>query len=478
MLIIMIMRWSGDSPVERQHTESPDKQREIFDTQITASARKWLNLYIQATGTERAEVHAVVHAGTNVRTRYVPVLNRSDDEKLEKKDFTGQIHQQCPLCPHVSILEASQKATLDKSCWVWAHIGKHMFELLEGAQNGSAHCQWKNCAYVVKGVENSANLKRIHYGNMHGKVWLERHGTVVLMNCYCTDPGCQRQYINHDDLCRHLSGIECPMCAKSFLSHSGMQTHYRKYDWHEQVIPGWFRCDIDIYKFDNTWGEYKIVQKDRLLTLSGLQCPWCSVSDKYFKTQAALKRHCDSIHSGEPWPYAVTLEHQCGLIFPSLGALKTHERNSHSVLREQRENPWNINRQYRGMELSQQVTADLRQACQKQQVPRPVLLSVGLDGFTCNTTLLSKWLEDINLDFTFVVVTKSIPNLNPQHFIFLDDSYIGVYESTVLQRSLLDRSKAPVVYAELLDHWDAMQGTKDQQAKFIRPRNFWQDMDL
>lgn len=63
------------------------------------------------------------------------------------------------------------------------------------------------------------------------------------------------------------------------------------------------------------------------------------------------------------------------------------------------------------------ITSELHDAClgeRSSKRPDPAFISVGLDAFTCNTSLLSTWFQSYgDLDLDFVVLTKGLATLDP-----------------------------------------------------------------
>lgn len=116
--------------------------------------------------------------------------------------------------------------------------------------------------------------------------------------------------------------------------------------------------------------------------------------------------------------------------------------------------------------------------------PRPIVISVGLDGFTCNTKLLTEWLQRINVNFNLAIVTNSLAGLDHSHFWTVDDkTFVATFNSNDLLRSLLDPTRAPENHRELIDLWNNKQGVKDGESAFcarrnVRPKALMDDVQL
>jgi hypothetical protein len=132
--------------------------------------------------------------------------------------------------------------------------------------------------------------------------------------------------------------------------------------------------------------------------------------------------------------------------------------------------------QLRAIRFTKAIIAHL-QAAHDASLP-PVLVSMGIDGFTSNTRRMSDFLIAAP-PFTFVIVQsarsqyaglEALAFANP---IPVDGFHVAKYDSATLLRQLTSPSPDPALIpsARLFAHWDEMQETKNKQSKNIRPRN-------
>lgn len=181
-----------------------------------------------------------------------------------------------------------------------------------------------------------------------------------------------------------------------------------------------------------------------------------------------LRNHCDTMHANEPVPWSITTENQCGLAFASNEELRNHRFVCHEDSSLQREG----NRlPERGNEWTRAITTDLDELVKSTTTGRPVLLSVGADGFTCNTLLMSLWLQQRDRRFVFAITHDNASTLNLTYLTQVGKSYVTTYDLQVLSRYPRDTVDEDPRHANLLDYWERLQGTKNMHSKNITTRN-------
>jgi hypothetical protein len=156
---------------------------------------------------------------------------------------------------------------------------------------------------------------------------------------------------------------------------------------------------------------------------------------------------------------------KCSNFYLDLEKLLAHEGRIHvKVPRNPRENTL----RNRAAKFTTAITRDLQQLASINS-PAPILLSLGFDGYTCNTTLLLSWLHDIDINFALAICTKPIiSGINDKYFPKVDNLYFGLYDSRTLQAYREDRSRASTECIELFDHWDGLQQAKDCQLEHVK----------
>lgn len=115
------------------------------------------------------------------------------------------------------------------------------------------------------------------------------------------------------------------------------------------------------------------------------------------------------------------------------------------------------------------VTTDLERLC--RTVEKPVLLSIRLDGFTCNADLMNIWLRNRSQNFIFVATLEDDTAMDVSQFIKVDNSYIGTWDSKILLDHMKNPVQQPARYDALLEFWVGQQGSQDAWSRYIRARN-------
>ncbi|KAH5280496.1 hypothetical protein HBI72_020880 [Parastagonospora nodorum] len=205
-------------------------------------------------------------------------------------------------------------------------------------------------------------------------------------------------------------------------------------------------------------------------------CPLCHVtashsvhiSDSMIQKKAGSEKqllaHYNKQHGDELWPYTVDGMFKCSRLFPDKGKLLQHETQYHNV---QDTEKW---RRLRAATLTSAIIEDLQQLASKHS-PTPILLTLGFDGFTCNTARLLVMLQNVDLRFQLAICTNDIYDMDRTHFTRIDRSYFGFYDSETIRTYLEDRSCANDKYLQLFEVWDGLQQGKDLQSRFRRHRN-------
>ncbi|KAH8640426.1 hypothetical protein IG631_03367 [Alternaria alternata] len=130
-------------------------------------------------------------------------------------------------------------------------------------------------------------------------------------------------------------------------------------------------------------------------------------------------------------------------------------------------NDWSERKPTREIEWTRAITMDLDELA--QSTTTPVLLSIGADGFTCNSLLMREWLKERARNFIFAVTHDNESTLDTDYLTPVDESYVTTYDLRMLSRQSSDKQDPR--HVDLTDYWDRLQSTKNGVSKNIRTRN-------
>ena len=509
--IIIIIRWSGIAWFWKTYclrVQAAGGKLDVgrFRTVVESLARERLAIYLEACGDGTAieDLHIIVYAGTDIHTWSVPCSIKFDEavgpfeeavepfeesvepfqeavepfeEAVEKAaeppSANGDQSLKCPIGSCKKKWLKEDRRTLNE---MLKHLQTHMPSPIQSIDSEGKiiyRCPIESCKFKSSSA-NAMKRTTIHIGRIHSKHWLEEQLTKGL----CIVPR------NLEELLEAGSDLQCPYCECSYTgTHAdfNLNQHMRKSHFREDNLPGWFTCE-HVHEGDlgASWDELPRFVRERLV-LSKSVCAHRTAAGEECPGGTANKRHYASHHGGSPWPFHVDEEIGiCRARFSSPEGLQKHERMSHKTLVGKTrvgkntsvpQAPRKRTGGSRAMPWTMAITADLHAACQQQSETQPVLLSAGLDGFTSHTGRLLTWLQQVDLTFTFAIVTNSIPTLDAQYFIQARSAYVSSYDSHSLRAALLVCSQAPAKYATLFAYWNRLQAMKDAQAALSKHRN-------
>ena len=128
-----------------------------------------------------------------------------------------------------------------------------------------------------------------------------------------------------------------------------------------------------------------------------------------------------------------------------------------STAEEKEDLRWHVRRAFY---FTKAILADIKKA--NVAGITPTLLSVGLDGFTCNRKALSAWLEvNEDIDFEIVFRFRSLNyGMQEEHVDVHANVYWAAFSSDALRKALNgDQSDQRLV--QVLESMDKLQGIKD-----------------
>jgi hypothetical protein len=489
--IIVVLRWSSDAPWWRKSTED-----EVVETILLDLAMPRVQSYLAAAGLPANGVHVIIHAAANIRTRYMPVLHISQNEppavvsQNKLPEVTDGFSVSCPFCDWTSTHKDFHKLLDGVNRHYPTHHPHFSATVIAGqlqpdGKEWSYTCREDDCDKKIKSKRKAAIYAsaRVHWAVKHGSVWLDEQEKSLQIRCHCEDCTSDGNgiWINLDDLRTHAKGAHvCLFCSKStsFSSSKARNGHMSVHHWDETTPAGWHRCDLVAVDRSNCpWSAMSAVLKRRLLWVSGRKCVWalndanCCETSREFRSDRQLEKHYDLAHANENWPESSANELACGSLIPEGGNVDRHLYLVHPETYHAKGKPSSREQadQKRAQLFTNAITTDLRSL--SDGVIPAVLLSVGLDGFTCNTSLLQPWLKEIDLDFELAIWTGHIPAMSEQHFAQVDTAYVGRYDSRELMRCLEDRTQAPEAYINLINVWEDQQRHKEEHKRLYAPRN-------
>ncbi|KAJ4368129.1 hypothetical protein N0V83_006484 [Neocucurbitaria cava] len=485
--IVIIVRWSSRPLWLDQMTLLGKSSRSAVIQRIRNIAQARFVRYIESTGDTRTEADVVILAAMRVQTIYFPcgirVSKANQNEgsirdshtNEDEENQTVEVTMRCPCCIHkVTMIKDDNKGTITRRYdTIKRHVGIHMnteFPVATRQEtNGLWHadCPWPNCDWDAS-KETERMVKKMfkeHLGGKHAEEWLENNTKDIAASCNCGLSGCRQTYQlprQWSDFQKHTKSI-----SGAFLSRK-------------------VQCAWDVYTSDittKTWSEFLEVLRDRLLRTTDLKCSWALANQEdcdrtafaSFASEAELLQHYDADHSGHIWPLPVGKETRC-LKKMSPYQLARHETYCHVLRVVSETRPGridNVQGQRQAYGFTNLVTAELRKAASGQtEALQPVLLSVGIDGFTCNTALMREWLQvEEDLNFTFAMTTEALVTLDPRHLQGGVDCYTGLYNAQEMREALIDRGQASSKFLDLFRVWDAQQQAKDAQSEYLVIRN-------
>jgi hypothetical protein len=496
--IIVVLRWSSRPNWWLKSTDS-----ELVETILLDLAMPRLQTYLTAAGLPTEDVHVIVHGATNIRTRCMPVLQVSQNEppavvsQNDPPEIADGFSVSCPFCDWTS----TQKTILQVLRSVHRHYPTHHPHFSTTVIAGQLQFDGKEYSYTCReddcDMKHKAKLKksvytstREHWATRHGSAWLDEQGKPLQIKCHCEDCTSDGDVIwtDLDDLRKHAkAAYACPLCSKSnnFTTSQARNIHIFVYHWDETTPAGWHRCDLAaVDKSNCPWSAMSKNFRIRLILVSGKKCVWalnganCCETSPEFRSDLQLGKHYDLVHANEIWPDSSGSEFTCGFMVPEDQSFDRHFLMSHPEMFRSKKKTFcpkeqMLFREQTGLKRAQlftkAITRDLRSS--SHGVIPAVLLSLGLDGFTCNRSLLQLWLKEIDLDFEFAIWTGHIPAMSEQHFTQVDEVHIGRYESRELLRCLENRAQAPEAYTSLINVWEDQQRHKDEQCRLYAPRN-------
>lgn len=258
----------------------------------------------------------------------------------------------------------------------------------------------------------------------------------------------------------------CSYCPneQKFSNQENFRLH--QYKTHAAPADAQFRCDCRLFtpkELGENWEELPEAFKSRMtLSLAEFEnrCP-CGKSvtacRQLFDTPAELLRHCDKVHAKEPALWSMITENQCGLAFASHEELRNHTMICHENAIASGRNDWSERKPTREIEWTRAITMDLDELA--QSTTTPVLLSIGADGFTCNSLLMREWLKERGRNFIFAVTHDNESTLDTDYLTPVGESYVTIYDLRMLSRQSSDKQDPR--HVDLIDYWDRLQSTKD-----------------
>jgi hypothetical protein len=505
--IIVILRWSSRPHWWINAVVAGTAASAIFENFVRELAQAWLDVYCQSVGIADANMHFVIHAMTTIQTRYMPVPLTTCEEFHGAEDMVGEdengedesrFSARCPICDYT----CSSAGFINLYNRMGSHIGTHVPQL-EGTSHAkqqpsgsefSCKCPWEGCDFKSSGKNRSsvmANVRK-HFGRSHGKEWSEAQGQSLQYFCHCSARCSKRPWSDLKALNKHAKSLEnhtkfqCPYDGKNYKTFEILQGHIFHTHWNEGAPPGYYQCNIELLDLSSQcWSAIQRTVKLRLLGASQKQCAWalagtdCCESDFHFSSEAKLQEHYDTEHSADLWPYTTDHESRCAALFPSSEDLMAHKMRVHKYgYKFQTQSvKFTPHLYFRARAFTDAITKDLLQfspgRLQEDAGLRasPVLISVGVDGFTCNTHLLLEWLRNLELNFTLAIVSNNISTLDERDFTDVDGAWVGLYDSNAILSNLLDRTQAPRKYSQLFALWDRKQAWKDETSKLYTKRN-------
>ncbi len=516
--IIIIVRFST---YPKWYTNMPKQKRlrHVIEAIVKGIAQKWLNVLLAALNVDATQMHAILHASLRNATRFIPasIIGHEDDDddddnqdedddhhnrppgheieptddqqKQIEDELIDKVGAKCPFCNYNITTSRMRTDTKKFKSLMYRHLAMHMPKFLKEHPT-AINCSYKDCTwktsigYGKRSLSIARNTAKQHVGIKHGTNWLETREETIVWTCFCST-GCQQHWDSHNEWSQHVQSLPgwdpmpCPFCSSLLSDSSMLQLHIRHEHWKEQA-PGYFRCaaELEAESPVTPWNELSAMVKWRLLRSTDQRCAWglamsdaCRRPGVDFNSLARLEAHYLAEHEDEAWPFDLrhSMITQCGMVFNSAEELSNHRRHMHGA---RRTGDNKLSRTYGARKWTKEITADLRQAFNEERPIKPILLSVGIDGFTCNNELLLPWLQQVNISFTLAIVSHRIPLLAPEHWDLVgEDCYIALFDSDILLASLLDRSQAPPAYSELLALWDKKQDNKDGQSELWAPRN-------
>ncbi len=523
--IIIIVRFSSHP---KWYTNIPNKKksRHVAEAIVKGIAQKWLNVLLMALNVDETQMHVILHAALHIQTRFMPASitehddddDQSNDQDEDDDDHDGppgheiepiddqqkqiegeldKIGVECPFCGYN--LTGLRSLSTMRKCKnsIYIHLATHMPKFFEEQPN-AIKCSYKECTWTIsisgeRSWDTARKAAKKHAGTKHGSSWMETQDNTIVWTCFCST-GCQQRWISHSEWQTHIRALPqqdpkpCPFCSSLLSDPFMFQLHIRQEHWEEQA-PGYFRCAVELEAESpvKPWNELSVIVKWRLLRSTDRRCAWglamsdaCRRPGVDFNSLARLEAHYLAEHGGEAWPFDLrhSMITQCGMVFNSAEDLSHHKRYVHGAIRTRNPRKPKSRQDHvsqstaRARKWTKEIAADLQKAFNEERPIKPILLSVGIDGFTCNTELLLMWLQQVDISFTLAIVSHGIPLLDPEHWdLFGKDCYVGLFDSEILLTSLLDRSQAPPAYSELLALWDKKQDHKDGQSETHAPRN-------
>lgn len=488
--VIIIIRWSQHAHfwfqcrlVAKAKGEEPNL--DDFRIVVEAMALDRLAKYRAAAGIDEAvDIHIIIYAGTGLKTLLLPsepVAQEDEavEEDADNTDTATQVKCRCPLCPRE--YQFALKTLPSAYPTIWRHVATHMPQQPKKGLTSDGktvhECAWDECDVKYVGKKDVTNAAK-HLGIAHGKDWLASKKMAVVFECQCGGPTCPRSFTEKAELQKHnksLPKTKCPCCSSTFFDGLSLVQHMSNAHWDEPVPKGWYSCDKELQSdvTGTNWGGLHETIQKRLVEMSDRQCQWdlageaCGAPET-FRFSRSLRTHYDQEHVNCVWPYSTDANlTRCGKLYQTAATLRGHDlvmhRGSPFTRREREE-------MRRARYWTEELEADLLECCRRRSASKPVLLSVGLDGFTCNTALLLKWLQRIDQEFVFAIVTEKIPIMEPRHFV-AGSQYVGIYDCLALRGGLEDRSTAPAHYAALFNFWERQQAHKNEQSLIRANRN-------
>ncbi|KAH7075822.1 hypothetical protein BKA63DRAFT_413147 [Paraphoma chrysanthemicola] len=114
--------------------------------------------------------------------------------------------------------------------------------------------------------------------------------------------------------------------------------------------------------------------------------------------------------------------------------------------------------------FTQAITDDIIAA--NEAGVEPILLSVGIDGFTCSTKMLEPWLSRGHVRFRLALRLTTLDyGITDSHIDLHHKVYWGNYDVNVILKHLQDNSAADDKTHELIQAWKLLQYAKDNCAK-------------
>jgi hypothetical protein len=481
--IIVVIRFSSAPRWWKESAEDGAFEAAIMDIQ-----QQRIQSYVAAAGLPATEQHIIVHAAKYVLTRHMPLIGVPRISQKELPEGADRFSASCPFCEWTATSEKLHDIIRSAKCHYVTHRPEFSCATLaaQSQPNGTGYsyrCKVDGCNHRTKSKSKRKAVlyasSRDHWATEHSSAWLEEEGKSWQFRCNCEDCTLDgdRVWENIADFRKHgRVSIDCPVCSKKFTTTQKLGLHMSTNHWDDNVPRDWHRCHLPLP--GEPWSTMRSDIRTRLIRFSGKSCVWamngadCCETSKAFPTDAQLEQHYDQVHADETWAHSSGNEILCGYMTTEPDKLQRHVNTKHAV---NSDIGTGYNKAYRLLEMNraqvftEAITKDLHSS--SQAATPPVLLSIGLDGFTCNTRLMQSWLKEIDIDFEFAIWTSKTPGMNEQHFTRVDEAYIGRYDSRELLRCLEDRSQAPEAYKDLVKFWAEKQQIKDGQSRLHAPRN-------